>query len=265
MQTPTNDILNQNSLCAALGKDAEGLSVYVFEELDSTNTYAKRIAIDDADARPLLIVAERQTAGRGRMGRDFFSPDKTGVYFSISYTAHAPLESAVTVTCAASVAVMRAIRRLCGVQTEIKWVNDLYLNGKKVCGILTEAVSAEHATRVIVGVGINLSTAVFPIELTEKAGALGCTNVSRAEMIAAVWQELKPYFADVTNASWLQDYRSYSCVIGKEITWMREEEHYTGTATGIDDSGALAVRMANGDTEYLRTGEISVRLNNKTV
>ena len=260
---PTKDQLNFHTLCASFGKDAEALDVYVFEELDSTNTHAKRLAVENIHARPSLIVAARQTAGRGRMGRSFYSPDQTGVYFSLSYEVSAPLDTAVSITCAASVAVMRAIRDVCGVQTDIKWVNDLYLNRKKVCGILAESVCIENATRVILGIGINLRTVNFPEELADKAGSLGDTNVRRAELIAAVWRELKPFLANPDDAPWLADYRAHSCVIGKPITFVREGRTCFGVAESIDGQGTLAVRLSDGSTEHLRTGEISIHFKNE--
>ena len=259
MNPSTNqDILCLDSLREALGDDGAEISLRVFREIDSTNSEAKRLAADGASA-PALIVAESQTAGRGRMGRSFYSPAQTGVYFSFLYQAASPLENAVTVTGAASVAVMRAIRALCGRQTQIKWVNDLYLDGKKVCGILAEAVSiANAAPQVIVGIGINLRTADFPPELTQKAGSVGAEKTVRAELIAAVWRELKPFLCDPFDISWLSDYRAHSCVIGKPITWTRAGETFSGLAVGIDDSGALEVRLPDGTADYLRTGEISV-------
>ena len=114
----------KNALVCALGAQFEGVSVHVFDEIDSTNTEAKRMTLDGfcGDA---LLVAHSQTAGRGRMGRSFYSPAQTGAYFSILHTLQAPLCDAVAITSAASVAVMRAIKALTGVQTQIKWVNDL--------------------------------------------------------------------------------------------------------------------------------------------
>ena len=260
MKYPTQgDRLNRESLQAALGAEAQGLSLYVFDQLDSTNNEAKRIAEGQPDA-DALIVAEQQTAGRGRLGRSFYSPLGTGVYFSLLHRVSEPLENAVSVTSAAAVAVMRAIRRICGKQTEIKWVNDLYLHERKVCGILTEAVCFGGSTFVIVGIGINLSTVEFPNELCLKAGSLDAHDVSRAALIAAIWQDLKLFLYDPADRTWLEDYRAYSCVIGRPIVWTRGEESRSGVALAIDENGALEVLLPNGEHELLRTGEISVRV-----
>ncbi|MBQ9773588.1 MAG: biotin--[Clostridia bacterium] len=235
------------------------VDVRVFETIDSTNNEAKRMCLDGYAGR-LLLAADRQSGGRGRMGRSFYSPAQTGAYFSILYTPVSPLFSAVSVTGAAAVAVMRAIRDLTGKQTQIKWVNDLYLDDKKVCGILAEAVSQGAQTQVIVGIGINLTTKDFPQELSAIAGALGGDAVDRERLIAAVYEELEPYLEDPADRSYLAEYRAHSAVLGREITWSADGTVKRGIATAIDDDGALLVRAENGREERLFSGEISVRI-----
>lgn len=252
---PNWDELSVASLTEALG-GADEIAVAVYPSIDSTNQEAKRRA--RSGERQALIVAETQTAGRGRLGRSFYSPDATGVYFSVLYTVNAPLSDAVAVTSAAAVAVMRAIKRVCGLQTEIKWVNDLYLDGKKVCGILAESVPVEGGIGIVVGVGINLRDADFPDTLAEIAGTLH-TDVSRAELIAAVYRELLPYLAETTDRSWLDDYRHHSFVLGHPITWTRGGECFEGVALDIDEDGGLVVCDRLGAVQTLSSGEISVR------
>lgn len=240
--------------------DASGApTLFVYEEIDSTNTEAKRMCAEGFAGRA-IIAAEHQTAGRGRMGRSFYSPASTGAYFSILYTPDAPLFDAVCITSAASVAVMRAIRNLTGKQALIKWVNDLYLDGKKIAGILTEAVTVNSTSCVIVGIGINLSTERFPEELLSIAGSVGSTEVSVATLIAEVWRELKPFLEDHGDRSWLADYRTYSAVLGREISWIRDGKERRGVACDIDTDGALLVLDEDGKEDRLSTGEISVRL-----
>ena len=248
----------KNALIEALGAQFDGVLVHVFDEIDSTNTEAKRMAsggfLGDA-----LLVAHRQTAGRGRMGRSFYSPNGTGAYFSILHTLHAPLCDAVAITSAASVAVMRAIRALTGIQTQIKWVNDLYYNEKKVCGILTEAVSAGKHTHVIVGIGINLDTADFPEELSGIAGSLNA-KIDPAALIAKLYGEIAHYLQDPSSREWLDDYRAHSMVLGRRVTWIEAERARTGVAEAIDGDGALLIRDEKNDLVRLHTGEISLRL-----
>ena len=247
----------KNALIDALGTQFEGVTVRVFDEIDSTNTEAKRMVLDGFSGDALLV-AHSQTAGRGRMGRSFYSPAATGAYFSILHTLNTPLCDAVAITSAASVAVMRAIRTLTGIQTEIKWVNDLYYNNKKVCGILTEAASAGESTHVIVGIGINLDTADFPAELTAIAGSLG-TRLDPATLIAEIYRQIALYLLDPLCREWLDDYRAHSCVIGRSVAWIEGGLTRIGTAEAIDEDGALLIRDEKNELVRLHTGEVSVR------
>ena len=247
----------KNALICALGAQFDGIFAEVFDEIDSTNTQAKRM-VQEGFSGDALLVAHTQTAGRGRMGRSFYSPNSTGAYFSILHTLDAPLCDAVAITSAAAVAVMRAIRRLSSLQTEIKWVNDLYYNGKKVCGILTEAASTGEGTHVIVGIGINLETADFPEELTAIAGSLG-TQIDANELIAQIYCEIAHYLKNPGNREWLADYRAHSCVLGRRVAWTAGESTRIGIAESIDGDGALMIRTAENELVRLHTGEISLR------
>lgn len=247
----------ENALICALGEQYGEVFVRVFDEIDSTNTEAKRMVLDGfcGDA---ILAAHSQTAGRGRMGRSFYSPAQTGAYFSILHTLTSPLCDAIAITSAASVAVMRAIRQLTGIQTQIKWVNDLYYNQKKICGILTEAASTGEGTHVIVGIGINLDTTDFPQELRGIAGSLG-TQIDTAELIAEIYRQVSLYLQAPDNREWLADYRAHSCVLGKKITWADAKTTRVGTAESIDEDGALLIRNEQNELIRLHTGEISVR------
>ena len=247
----------ENALIDALGARFCDVTVRVFDEIDSTNTEAKRMALDGF-AGEALLVAHSQTAGRGRMGRNFYSPAQTGAYFSILHTLNAPLYDAVAITSAASVAVMRAIRTLARIQTDIKWVNDLYYNGKKVCGILTEAVSIGESTHVIVGIGINLDTTDFPEELAAIAGSLNA-QIDTSKLIAEIYRQIALYLKDSSNREWLEDYRKHSMVLGRRVSWGNTQGMQTGVAESIDEDGALIIREENGSLVRLHTGEISIR------
>ena len=250
------DLLNEKVLSGSLSAFAD-LRAFYFDCCDSTNAEAKRLAEGGFSGRALLAAGE-QTAGRGRLGRSFWSPSGSGVYFSILDTVSRPLEIAVSVPCAASVAVMRAIRKVCGKQTAIKWVNDLLYREKKICGILAEAVRQGEKTALIVGIGINLRRADFPPELREIAGTLDDDHTPRVDLIAGVARELLPFLRDPSSREWLDDYRACSCVIGKRIAFTRAGETTFATAVGIDRDGGLLVRTGAGE-EILRSGEITVR------
>ncbi len=256
------EALSADRLRDLLGTRAEGLRIEAFDELDSTNRYARKLAQEDA-AETAIVVAASQSAGRGRMGRSFFSPDG-GVYFSILHTSAEPLSSLVSLTGAAAVAVMRAVRTLTEKQLQIKWVNDLLLDNKKVCGILAETVvggTEDERNRLIIGIGVNWYNATFPQELMEIAGSVGADRtLLREALIAQIYLELQPFLKCPSDRSWLSDYRAHSAVIGREICWMREGERFYGSAVGIDENGALLVKARDGETVSLSTGEISVRV-----
>ena len=232
--------------------------VLIFEEIDSTNLEARRRFLE-GDSGYTLLLANRQTAGRGRLGRSFHSPS-AGIYLSLL----APIDPgelvpSIGVTCAASVAVMRAIAETTGKQTQIKWVNDLYHNGKKVCGILTEAVTMGARAALIIGIGINLRPTCFPAELQKIAGSLNNTTASKTQVVSALLRQLIPYLTDPKNHGWLEDYRTASCVLGKSVTWTENGVSNTGIAQSINEEGALSVCDSNGCLHLLRTGEISLR------
>ena len=234
--------------------------VYVHEIIDSTNTEAKRLAANGE--RDCLIAAVHQTAGRGRLGRSFSSPADTGAYFTLLYTPDAPIDTAVTATCAASVAAMRAIRTLTGKETGIKWVNDLYLDGKKVAGILCESVCVDGVLRIIVGIGINISTAFDGTDLEGIAGSLSCPSLSPAALIAEVVCHLYPFLSHPQDRSWLEDYRRASTVLSRRVRFTRDGETQEGIALRIEEDGALCVRTDDGTEHRLFSGEITVRTEN---
>lgn len=253
------ELFCEAELKRSLGALSEQISVRLFETCDSTNAEARRMALA-GERRPVLIAAAHQTAGRGRLGRQFHSPDRTGVYLSLLYPLKRNPSSAVSVTSAAAVAVMRAIRETTGKQTEIKWVNDLYYRDRKVCGILAESFSLDGASFLVLGVGINLRPCAFPPELSDIAGSLGDTETPRCTLIASVLRELWWAVEHPDDRAWLSDYRAHSLVLGKRVRWIAGERTGEGIAEGINENGELLVRDASGALAILRTGEISVRL-----
>lgn len=249
-----SDVLTENRIKAAMRHD---IKIICLDETDSTNSYAKRIA-GDSDCGALLITADRQTAGRGRQGKHFYSPAGTGIYMSLVVHPNSLLQSAVSATTAAAVAVCRAIERLSDIRPQIKWVNDVYCGGSKVCGILTEAVSDFElgiVTSVIIGIGINISTADFPAE-AGNAGSLNA-DIRRADLIAATADELLDIvFGDY--ADFIEYYRSHSMLLGKKISFMQGGKITPATAVAIDEKGGLVVETEDGARQTLRSGEISI-------
>ena len=234
------------------------LDVSYFESIDSTNTYCKRL-LADGKGGEFLVIANNQTAGRGRQGKSFYSPSETGIYFSLVIRPDTSLQNAVTATTAASVAVCKAIEKLTDLKPKIKWVNDVYLNGKKVCGILTEATTDFESgivDSVIIGIGINISTTKFPGDV-EGAGCLD-VDINRSALIAETVNELMN-IAGGDYASFIEYYRSHSMVIGEKIKFIQNGKTTFATALAIDERGGLEVRLEGGEKTVLRSGEITVR------
>lgn len=250
-----NDILNESELKKYINFDC---NVAFYKTIDSTNNEAKRI-VADGDTKPLLVVGEEQTAGRGRQGKSFYSPAKTGIYMTLVVHPMAQLQNAVTVTTAASVAVCKAIEKLTDITPQIKWVNDVYVDGKKICGILTEAVTdfeTQTVTSVIIGIGVNLKTHSFPSDV-QNASCLEAP-VKRAEFISTVANELNGIVTGDYSA-FIDYYRAHSMIVGKDINFIKNGVTTPAKAIGIDDVGGLEVELTDGTHETLRSGEITVR------
>lgn len=246
-----------------------GLTVRVYPTLDSSNTEARRLLAAGELTPPALLIADEQTGGRGRLGRSFYSPANTGLYLTLVLRVPGELGDAVRLTTLASVATAKAIERLAGVSPGIKWVNDLYLGERKICGILTEALPAPGGVDALIGIGVNLTTDDFPGELAGVAASVG-RDVPRYPLAAAIAGELMELASDPDPLGYLGEYRARSMVLGRRILCLRAGEGVPATALAIDDAGGLVVRYDDGREETLTSGEISIRFEslqsgNKTV
>lgn len=257
----------QTDLLSAAGILAHAAppALYVFQEIDSTNEEAKRLAADGAP-HGTLVAANAQSAGKGRRGRSFYSPSDTGVYFSVIFKPDLDISDSILITTAASVAVCRAIRDVCGRQCRIKWVNDIYLEEKKICGILTEAVADMESGRIgsiICGIGINVRTEAFPDDVAGRASSIFSGRTARGirnELVAAVWRELMDLVDRLPDRGFLTEYRERSNVIGKQIRYTDHGEWKEALAVGIDDDGGLVIQSDADGMVHLHTGEITVRV-----
>ncbi len=251
-----NATLFADRITAALHTTRLGRHLEVFDTLPSTNTYIKEhLSLPHGAA----VVAVNQTAGRGRRGRTFFSPDG-GLYLSVLIRRHLTAEAVGLLTSAAAVAVARAIEDLTPVKVQIKWVNDLLIRGKKVCGILAEGAPADGWA--IIGIGVNVSTDTFPRELEAVATSLtkeSGKTVSAAALAAAILNALEPLTDTVDDGAFLEEVRRRSAVIGRDITVYRGGEVFPAHAVSIDDAGGLIITTTRG-TETLTSGEVSIRL-----
>lgn len=258
------NILSAEEIGANLKAEYRGIGISVFDSIDSTNDEAKR-QWKAMKAAPAILVSDSQTAGRGRRGRSFYSPGGTGLYMSLLLQPESGLEDAVHITTATAVVVAKALKKCTGAEVGIKWVNDLYLKGRKVCGILTEAVMEADPTEtpaVVVGIGINLTTEVFPEELHGIAGGLGLPEiaVNRNALVADIVNGLLDFAKDMRDCSFVEEYRQMSVVLGKEIRYNEGDALIRARALDIDEEGGLMVELPDGSVKVLKTGEITVRL-----
>ena len=235
----------------------------VLQETDSTNKRCIALALDGA-ANGTTVVSDRQTGGRGRLGRSFYSPAGTGgIYLSMILKPDFDISKSVLITVASSVAVAKAIEKVCNVTPEIKWVNDIYIEGKKVCGILCEAVTdfeSGEITNVIPGIGINCRPMDFPDEIKDIAGNIP-GDYARSDLAAEVINQMMDITENITDRSFIEYYRSHSIVLGKDIWVIKTgKDPVPAKAVGIDDDGGLEVEYDSGESETLTTGEVSIRV-----
>ncbi len=237
-------------------------SLFLLESVDSTNTYCKRI-INDKTIHQTLVVANTQTSGKGRMGRTFFSPKNTGIYMSLILDCESMPLPTNLLTIAAGVAVCRTLKTLCNSVASIKWVNDIFIDGKKVCGILAESIAdhkTSHLKYIILGIGINISTPdnIFPEYLNSIAGSIFPGDISRNKIIAQIVTELSDLYMDNDPDNLVNEYKSYSLVLGKKINFTLNGKNHTGIATDINNDGNLVVQSDNKKIVILKSGEVSL-------
>ncbi len=225
------------------------INILAFDTIDSTSTYAKNKASDLP--LPSLITANSQTAGRGRRGNSFYSPENTGLYMTVIFEA--PADSGL-LTPKAAVAVCQVLEEY-GINPQIKWVNDLFLNSKKVCGILAECFVSNGRTLVSVGIGINLKTENFPDDLpTAGSINLECDKEKLASDIA------KRLLEEMNSESVVSEYRKRLLVLGREISFVKNGTEYSALAVDINESCNLIAKHTDGRLETLSSGEISIKI-----
>lgn len=225
------------------------------DTVTSTNTLLKQMALESAQSGTVLT-AKTQTQGRGRMGRSFFSPE-TGLYFSL-LTDKMPQNNPLLLTVLAGVAVMKGIEDVYSISTNVKWVNDIMLNGKKVCGILTEGVSVNGKLKfAVVGVGVNIAPANFPEEIKNTAASLNGDISKKDELL----ERILFHFSEEMESDGFLDYYRRKCeTVGKNIKLITADGKIENAyADGIADNGGLIVKMSDETTRVVTSGEVSVR------
>ncbi len=261
-----SDVLSEEGIARYL-KDPS-LPIRVYPSITSTNTVLKAMAADGVPA-PLALIAGEQTNGRGRMGRSFYSPSRTGLYMSLLLRPGIAAADVTGITACAAVAVAQTIEQLSGQEAAIKWVNDVYVQGKKVCGILTEA-SIDCETGVIhyliIGIGINtaLPEKDFPEELQAIAGAAFVGDPVpdlRCRLAAGVLDRLMAFSDDLTDERIFTEYKKRLLVLGRPINILAVgKDPEPATVLDLERDYALLVRCEDGSIRRLNSGEVSVRL-----
>lgn len=259
------DVLNEENIKKGMGAIADKFTFELLSSCSSTNTYLK----SKAEGLPQwhTVISETQTSGRGRLGRSFFSPEKNGLYLSVLLRPKLFADDATLITTAAAVAVCRALAELTGERAEIKWVNDVFMHGKKVCGILTEAsfdMETGMVDYAVLGIGINvIKSEKIPKELIDIVGAAFNKREYnlRNKLAAAVLRNFYDIYSDFPLKSFVKEYRELNFLIGREVSVLRGEKSELALVTGIDDNCKLRVKYRDGKEETLSSGEVSVKLN----
>ncbi len=281
-----------------------------FKEIDSTNTYAKRLLAECGNLRDssgkltpagqkyhkAIIISEKQTAGRGRLGRTFVSPEKTGIYISVIYAPKGGITNPARLTASAAVAICRAIKNIlsklpevCRLEPQIKWINDIFFGGKKVCGVLAEGVANFESGMIeaaVVGMGINIkkNKTAFEGELADVAGTLEdalsqtspdtpSPSISRVQLAAEIAGQVLKIFEEDSSSpaahkAIIKEYKEASFLLGHELTVYPligdEKSSYKARATDIDENAGLIVTLKDGSQRTLSSGEVTLKSSSLT-
>jgi BirA family biotin operon repressor/biotin-[acetyl-CoA-carboxylase] ligase len=243
-----------------------GEEIVYLETIASTNSAAKKLAEEGAK-NGTVVIAESQTGGRGRFGRSFYSPKGEGAFFSVIFRPKIDLSEASVITCFTAVAVCNGIENACGFRPKVKWTNDILLNSKKICGILTElSLTAETnlVDYIIIGIGLNINNKDFPEEIKDIATSLFIETKKeqkRASIVAHILDELDC----ILNNEWnkkerIEQYRKDMAILGKEIFIITPNEKINATALDIAEDGSLIVRLKDETIKNINSGEITIKL-----
>ena len=280
-------------------------NIECFKEIDSTNTYAKRLLAECGNLRDssgqltpagqkyhkAIIIAEKQSAGRGRLGRTFVSPEKTGIYISVIYAPEGGITNPARLTASAAVAICRAIKNVLGrlpeaadIEPQIKWINDIFVGGKKVCGVLAEGVANFESGMIeaaVVGMGINIkkNKTAFKGELADVVGTLEdalskaspqapSPSISRVQLAAEIAGQVLNIFEEdasspAAHKAIIKEYKEASFLLGQELTVYPligdQKSSYKATATDIDENAGLIVTLKDRSQKTLSSGEVTLK------
>lgn len=261
----SKDILSAQSIRKYV-KKAQDCQIIIMSTVDSTNNEAKSLAAKGA-GEWTVVISEEQTAGKGRLGKSFSSPGKTGIYMSVVLRPVFSAADSLAITTAAAVAVSGAVEDVSKRETQIKWVNDVFIDGLKICGILTEASMSFESGGLeyaVLGIGINVKRPEggFPPELEGIAGTVyetECGDETRSRIIAGVLDRFYEYYVNLPDKGFLGEYRKRSMLTGKTIEFTAGGEPGSGVVVDIDENAGLVVRLASGELKTFTSGEITLK------
>jgi BirA family biotin operon repressor/biotin-[acetyl-CoA-carboxylase] ligase len=261
------DVLHADDMISRLGRtEVIGRDIRVFEETTSTNDVIEKLARDGVK-EGVVVFAESQTRGRGRLGRKWMSPAKQGLWFSVLLRPDLRPQETTRLNVASATALRRAIESQTGLKPEIKWPNDILIQGKKVAGILTElSGELDHVKYVVLGIGVdvNLSQGDFPAELRKLATSLKAElgkPVSRPELAVVILRELDLDYARITSgqfAAVADEWEEHGTTIGQEVTIRTGDRRIRGRAESLGEDGELLLRTEHGHLERIIGGDVTL-------
>ena len=271
MNLKETDKLSVEGMLPYLSEPGISAGIEIHDCLGSTNVTAKDMALSGA-RHGTVVIADSQTAGKGRYGRNFFSPPGHGIYMSFIFenAAQSRHDTQTLITAYAAVSVCEAIEAATGKTPQIKWVNDIFLDGKKICGILCEAVAESNGGNnqesetfqcIIVGIGVNFSTPKtgYPEEIAETAGSIFGENrppITRNRLVAEIINRMFDTINNRDKPAILAEYKKRLMMLGKKVVVTGMRESFEATAIDIDDTGRLIIKNENGVIQMLASGEI---------
>lgn len=263
------DMLSENIIKSNLKTKLLGNKFEIFKTIDSTSSYLKRQAQNKAE-EGLIVISENQTNGRGRMSRSFFSISNTSIYMSILLRPHMLITDINIITIVTAVSVLTAIENIVGIKLQIKWVNDILYNKKKLCGMLTEAAiesESGYVDYIVTGIGVNVNIPEtdFPEDVKQKAISLReITNkyYDRNKLIAEIINNFEQNYFDLIENNGkdriVNAYRKNLAMIGEKIKVMQGSQSYVAKAIGINDNAELIIETEDGEVKTINSGEISI-------
>ncbi|MBO5857173.1 MAG: biotin--[acetyl-CoA-carboxylase] ligase [Clostridia bacterium] len=258
-------MLSLEKINSCLCDKLKEIEINILDSVTSTNTLLKEQGKNKEEW--CTFVASSQTGGKGRLGRSFYSPESSGVYFSVLLKPQLEIQKAILITTAAAVAVTRTLEILGCENSQIKWVNDIFVNGKKVCGILTESVINTETKKIdfaVLGIGINLvkPKEEFPEDIKNIAGAVfsADTPFIKERFVAEFLNEFYKIYVNLASADFMKEYKDKCFCLGREVSVISCDTIRQGTAISIDENARLLVKFSDNHEEFISSGEISIKM-----